>query len=124
MLTRKYIRSVFLSSSSSNINFSWTATQPAGIEGVITSGTDSIPIQNLINLTNVPITVTYEAYASTNDLNACQGLAYFYSVTVNPKPNLINEDILLCSEQTYIFHPLMVFLMLLLLYHPIQIITG
>ncbi|WP_072781162.1 PKD-like domain-containing protein [Flavobacterium haoranii] len=96
---------VLLSSSSSNINFSWTATQPAGIEGVITSGTDSIPIQNLINLTNVPITVTYEAYASTNDLNACQGLAYFYSVTVNPKPNLINEDILLCSEQTYIFSP-------------------
>lgn len=96
---------VHLSSSSSNINFSWTATQPAGIEGVITSGTDSIPIQNLINLTNVPITVTYEAYASTNDLNACQGLAYFYSVTVNPKPNLINEDILLCSEQTYIFSP-------------------
>ena len=96
---------VLLSSSSPNINFSWTATQPAGIEGVITSGTDSIPTQNLINLTNVPITVTYEAYASTNDLNACQGLAYFYSVTVNPKPNLINEDILLCSEQTYIFSP-------------------
>ncbi|MDP5026725.1 MAG: PKD domain-containing protein, partial [Flavobacterium sp.] len=96
---------VLLSSSSPNINFSWTATQPAGIEGVITSGTDSIPTQNLINLTNVPITVTYEAYASTNDLNACQGLAYFYSVTVNPKPNLINENILLCSEQTYIFSP-------------------
>jgi gliding motility-associated-like protein len=95
---------VQLTSTTAAVTFNWTAVQPAGISGVITAGTDTIPIQNLINNSNEPITITYLAFASTNDINACQGLAYTYTITVAPKPNIYGENILLCSGQTFDFY--------------------
>ena len=77
---------VNLSSATPNTTISWTATQPAGITGVATSGTTSIPVQTLVNTTNAPITVTYTASATTSDLSACPGATTAYSITVTPVP--------------------------------------
>ena len=62
-----------LSSTTAGATFTWTATQPTGITGVTTSGTNTIPAQTLVNTTNAPITITYAAVAATNDASACAG---------------------------------------------------
>lgn len=96
---------VQLTSATPNVIYNWSAIVPNGILGIGTSGTDTIPIQNLINTTNIPVTITYQAFAVTNDASACQGNLYNYTITVLPKPNIVNEDILLCSEQNFIYSP-------------------
>jgi large repetitive protein len=92
---------VQLTSSTSGVSFNWNATVPVGINGAATSGTDTIPIQNLINTTNTSLTITYQAFATTNDATACQGIEFTYLITVLPKPSISNETLLLCSEQTF-----------------------
>lgn len=92
---------VQLTSSTSGVSFNWTATVPVGITGALTNGTNTIPVQNLINTTNEVLTITYQAFAITNDATACQGLEYTYLITVLPKPSISNETLLLCSEQTF-----------------------
>ncbi|MBP6755197.1 MAG: PKD domain-containing protein, partial [Bacteroidia bacterium] len=79
---------VTLSSTTSGATFSWTATQPTGITGVTTSGTNTIPGQTLVNSTNAPIIITYAAVASTNDASACAGNIFNYTITVKPRPSI------------------------------------
>ena len=68
-----------------NITYNWTATIPTGITGAISSGTNTIPVQNLTNSTPVPLTITYEATATfNNNGSSCTGNIYNYSITVNP----------------------------------------
>ena len=88
---------VTLSSTTAGATFTWTATQPTGITGITTSGTNSIPAQTLVNTTNLPITITYTAVAETNDASACAGSTYNYSITVNPKPAIENQALVICS---------------------------
>jgi PKD repeat protein len=80
---------VILSSSTTDAQISWTASQPSGISGVIISGTDNIPIQTLVNSTGLPITVNYIANGKTNDVNACEGVNATYSIIVNPVPTVV-----------------------------------
>jgi gliding motility-associated-like protein len=65
--------------------FTWTAIVPAGISGAILSGTDTIPVQTLVNSTAIPLTVTYAAVGTfTSNSVGCDGPASIYSITVNP----------------------------------------
>ncbi|MBP6754665.1 MAG: gliding motility-associated C-terminal domain-containing protein, partial [Bacteroidia bacterium] len=96
---------VTLSSTTSGATFSWTATQPTGITGVTTSGTNTIPGQTLVNSTNAPIIITYAAVASTNDASACAGSIFNYTITVNPRPAIENQAIVICSEQGFTVSP-------------------
>jgi len=82
---------VTLSSASSGVTFSWTATQPVGVIGVATSGTNTIPVQQLFNSTSSPITVTYTATAAIAGASVCSGTTYNYTIIVKPKP-AINES--------------------------------
>ena len=73
------------SSTPGAITFSWTASVPTGITGAILSGTNSIPTQNLVNTTNLPLTVNYSAIGTFNYNGAgCSGATSIYSITVNP----------------------------------------
>jgi hypothetical protein len=68
-----------------NITYNWVATIPAGITGAISSGTNTIPVQNLVNNTAVPLTITYAATATfSNNGSSCTGNVYNYSITVKP----------------------------------------
>ena len=80
-----------LSSTTAGATFTWTATQPTGITGVTTSGTNTIPAQTLVNTTNAPITITYAAVAATNDASACAGSTYNYTITVKPRPSITEK---------------------------------
>ncbi|WP_160169136.1 PKD-like domain-containing protein, partial [Flavobacterium sasangense] len=97
---------VNLSSTTPGATFSWTATQPTGITGVITSGTNTIPAQNLVNSTNAPIDVNYTAVAATNDTSACAGSSFTYTITVNPKPSIENQSFIICSEEGFTVDPI------------------
>ena len=77
---------VTLNSTTTGAVFSWSAIQPAGITGVITSGTNTIPAQTLTNSTNAPISVIYKAKATIAGTTTCAGAEYIYTITVNPKP--------------------------------------
>ena len=68
---------------------SWTAIQPAGITGVLTSGTNTIPAQTLANSTNAPIVITYNATASLASGATCVGAVFTYTITVKPKPFIV-----------------------------------
>jgi len=80
---------VTLSSSSlGNITYNWTANVPPGISGVTPTGTDTIPLQTLVNITTSPLTVTYTATATFNtNGSSCEGPPADYSITVNPQIN-------------------------------------
>lgn len=93
-------------SSASGTSFSWTAQQPSGILGVLTSGTNTIPAQTLFNSTNIPIVVTYLATAQSNDGASCQGVAYPYTITVNPVPTITTiQAQTICSTTAFSIIP-------------------
>lgn len=97
---------VTLSSATIGAMFSWSAVQPFGITGVSTSGLETIPAQKLVNSTNKPITVTYEAVALTNDALACIGGTYYYTITIEPRSKIENKSIIICSEQSFTVSPM------------------
>lgn len=97
---------VNLSSTTSGATISWTAIQPTGITGVVTSGTNTIPVQTLVNATNTPITITYTAIAVTNDASVCPGSAFNYSIIVNPKPEIDNQSYVICSGLGFTVSPI------------------
>jgi hypothetical protein len=87
-------------------NFTWTALEPAGISGVITSGTSTIPVQTLTNSTNLPIVVTYLAKAESNSGASCQGVSYPYTITVNPVPSITTaQNKTICSNTAFSIIP-------------------
>ena len=98
---------VTLSSTATGATFAWTAVQPAGISGVIASGTNTIPVQTLINTTNLPIVITYLATAESNSGVSCQGITYPYTITVNPVPSITNTQAqTICSNTSFSIIPL------------------
>ncbi|NDP20467.1 MAG: hypothetical protein GZ091_05255 [Paludibacter sp.] len=81
--------SVTLTSDVAFTTFAWTASTSTAITGFTTSGTETIPVQTLINPSNSTAgTVTY---VITPTANGCAGAAVNYEVTVNPEP--ISSDI-------------------------------
>ncbi|WP_131538490.1 PKD domain-containing protein [Pedobacter nototheniae] len=84
---------ISLSSTTAGVNFAWIAQPVAGITGIILSGTDKIPAQTLINSTNVPLTVTYTAVATTPGTAQCPGSNFVYKITVNPTPIVTPTDL-------------------------------
>lgn len=93
--------------SSSGTSFTWTALQPSGILGMLTSGTNAIPVQTLINTTNLPIVVTYFAKAESNSGVSCQGVTYPYTITVNPVPSITTaQSQTICSSNAFSIVPL------------------
>ena len=97
---------VNLSSTTTGAVFSWTATEPAGISGVTTSGSGIIPAQNLINSTDSPIDVVYTAQATVSGMTSCEGAEYKYIITVNPEPvikEVYEESI--CNNSSFTIVP-------------------
>jgi len=96
---------IALSSPTPGVAFTWTATQPAGVTGVTTNGTTTIPVQTLTNTTNTPVNVVYNAAGSLSGGVACAGSAFNYTVTVNPKPIINSITNTTCSSQAFTITP-------------------
>ncbi len=98
---------VGLSSQSTGVEYSWTALEPAGITGVTKTGTNEIPVQTLVNSTNAPIIVIYEATGALNGALSCVGSKFSYKITVNPKP-IVSAGIAaaICSGSPFTVSPL------------------
>ncbi len=80
--TGQSTQTVFITGSGVGASFAWTS-QANGVTGVITSGTDSIPVQTLVNSSNFPLTVNYNVSAG---YSGCPNSVATYSVVVNPAP--------------------------------------
>ncbi|NTW31238.1 MAG: PKD domain-containing protein [Bacteroidetes bacterium] len=83
---------VNVSSTTPGAEISWSCTPPAGITGAALSGTTIIPVQTLINSTNLPVTLNYIAVASTTIGLTCVGIQNIYNVTVNHTPSVTQPD--------------------------------
>ena len=97
---------VNLSSTTPGVTFSWTATSnailPLDISTFTTSGTNTIPVQTLVNSTASAITITYVATASTSVGSTCLGASFPYTITVNPKPAIANITVpAICSGTSF-----------------------
>jgi PKD repeat protein len=79
---------VTLTSTTPAVYFQWTATQPAGINGVVTSGDSVIPAQQLTNSTTQSTAIIYYGYATTFN-SSCVGPVATYTIAVEPKPTVI-----------------------------------
>ena len=98
---------VTLSSTTTGVNLSWSTEQPAGIlEAIMSSGTNIIPAQTLTNSTDKPISIIYKAKATLPGATSCEGVDYFYTITVKPKPVIVGSlSQTICSGTTFSFSP-------------------
>lgn len=85
-------KAVILSSEVAGATFSWTA-DGKGVLGVKETGTgNELPVQQLSNPTNQPITIEYKVSVSTSSGGTCSGTPKIYKITVNPTLSL-SEDL-------------------------------
>jgi len=97
---------VSLTSSTLNVDFTWTATIPSTITGATANGTGDIPVQTLMNTTTAPVNVVYKARAQVQGGGACQGIEYTYVITVNPTPNIVKGlSATICSDLSFSVAP-------------------
>ncbi|MCX8478530.1 MAG: PKD domain-containing protein, partial [Chitinophagales bacterium] len=82
---------VTLGSGTPNTSFAWNASFTAGtLSGVTASGTNTIPVQTIINNTTAPQVVNYNATATTiSPVAGCVGPLASYGIVVNPTPNVV-----------------------------------
>lgn len=89
-----------LSTTGGNVSYNWASTVPAGISGASLSGTNSIPVQNLVNSTSNPLTIKYSAVATINNGTGCPGDTAVYSITVKPVPIVnLTGNVVLCNNE-------------------------
>ena len=96
---------VTLNSATPEVTYNWISVAPAGISGAAPSGTSTIPVQTIVNSTNVPLTVIYKATASLTGGINCEGAEFIYTITVNPKPFIGNLATTACSGSTFTVTP-------------------
>ncbi|MBL0308785.1 MAG: PKD domain-containing protein [Bacteroidetes bacterium] len=90
---------VTLSSSTTGMIYTWTATSSGGVTGFISSGTDSIiPAQRLVNNGNAVATVLYSITSSSSN---CGGIPITFTIRVNPIPTLsLPAPQIICTGDT------------------------
>ena len=85
ILTGETTTAITLSSPTTGVTISWSATVPDSVDGLTTlAGTDTIPSETLINTSTLPQVVVYSAIATGDIGFDCAGLETLYTVTVNP----------------------------------------
>lgn len=85
-------------------NITWTSVNN-GAGGVTPSGTVQIPSQTLTNNTGKPIDVVYTALIANATQGNCSVVPAKYTIRVNPASVYINENLSICSDQSFDFKP-------------------
>ncbi|MGY8968623.1 MAG: PKD-like domain-containing protein [Flavobacteriales bacterium] len=100
ILTGETTTAITLSSPTTGVTISWSATVPDSVDGLTTLvGTDTIPSETLINTSTLPQVVVYSAIATGDIGFDCAGLETLYTVTVNPVAQVNPaDDQLVCNE--------------------------
>ena len=90
---------VTISSDVTGAIFSWTAIGTPGLNGFLTSGTSSIPVQNISNSTSAVGIVVYTIAPS---YIGCPGDTAKFTITVNPSPTVqfSEPNQTICSSTT------------------------
>lgn len=85
-------------------SISWTS-EANGVSGVSPTGTNQIPVQTLINTTGKPVDVVYTALITNSSQGNCTVVPAKYTIRVNPEPNYTDENLSICSDQSFDFKP-------------------
>jgi plastocyanin len=92
-----------LSSDLSGTTFEWTINVPLGITGETTTTTGpAIPAMTLVNSTNQPLDLVITVSPKKD---GCSGIAVDFIFTVNPTPLIPNQNVLICSGETFSVSP-------------------
>jgi gliding motility-associated-like protein len=86
--------------------YTWTVTPPSGITGAISQNTAQTNIsQTLTNTTNTPVNVVYTVTATNGTSpNQCSS-TFNITVTVNPKPQIVDMNETICSGTAFTLSP-------------------
>ncbi|MEZ4838501.1 PKD-like domain-containing protein [Flavobacterium sp.] len=86
--------------------YTWTVVAPVGIIGASDQATAQANIsQALTNTTDAPLDAVYSVTASVGTApNICTD-TFTITVTVNPKPNITDKAVIICSEDTFTVMP-------------------
>ncbi|PZV76091.1 gliding motility-associated-like protein [Algoriphagus aquaeductus] len=97
-------KAVNLTTIPSGETFTWTSAANGAV-GVTPSGTVQIPAETLTNTTGKPIDVVYTALISNSSQGNCTVVPAKYIIRVNPAPVYTNENLSICSDQSFDFKP-------------------
>lgn len=97
-------KAVNLTTIPSGETITWTSAANGAI-GVTPSGTVQIPAETLTNTTGKPIDVVYTALISNSSQGNCTVVPAKYTIRVNPAPVYTNENLSICSDQSFDFKP-------------------
>lgn len=97
-------KAVNLTTIPSGETITWTSAANGAI-GVTPSGTVQIPAETLTNTTGKPIDVVYTALISNSSQGNCTVVPSKYTIRVNPAPVYTNENLSICSDQSFDFKP-------------------
>jgi gliding motility-associated-like protein len=95
---------VTISSNPAGETITWTA-QANGVTGADASGSNTIPTQTLVNTGSTPIEVIYTAEISNSSQGNCAVVPVQYIIRVNPIPDYQNEELEICSGESFNFQP-------------------
>ncbi len=84
-------------------SYSWSAPSVSGISGTASGSSVSSISGTLTNTTNAAISVVYNVIPTSG---SCSGSSFTVTVTVNPKPNVINQTQTICSAGTFTVSPI------------------
>ncbi|MBD8487960.1 PKD domain-containing protein [Echinicola sp. CAU 1574] len=85
-------QAINISSNIDDATFTWTA-EANGLDGLVLSGeSNTIPAQQIINPTGIPVEIIYTVSSSAESQGNCSGNTSSYSITVNP-PITVTEQI-------------------------------
>lgn len=88
----------------SGTTYTWAAPNVIGITGAAAGTAASFVSGTLTNTTNAPITVTYSV-TPNSPTGPCSGAPFDVTVTVNPRPSIVNKSRTLCSGDAFSFTP-------------------
>ncbi|MGM0947017.1 MAG: PKD domain-containing protein [Bacteroidota bacterium] len=95
---------VTITSNPAGETITWTA-QANGVTGADANGSNTIPAQTLVNTGSTPIEVIYTAEISNASQGNCAVVPVQYIIKVNPIPDYQNEELEICSGESFNFQP-------------------
>lgn len=89
-----------------NTTYTWTVIDNPNVTGDVDENIPQTNIsQQLTNLTNVPQTVIYTVTPYSGAIGNCVGQNFEVSVQVDPMPLIPDENLTICSGDSFVFSP-------------------
>jgi valyl-tRNA synthetase len=87
--------------------YTWTVASPAGITGALNQTTPQAAIsQALTNATSAALDVVYTVSALVGEAPTICTDSFTITITVNPRPSIVNQTVVICSGSVFTISPI------------------